>query len=344
MALVPTAYGDNPQQPFIGADVYVPDQLVAGNMKIVSDTAIISGAAALQRGSVMGLTAFGSASYSAGKAAASGTITIAALPVAADTLTVQGTVITFVAIPAGEIQAVPQPAQQFILGTTAAQAQALAEFLNASTDVNISKMTYSVSGSVITATSGIVGTGGNAYTLATSDTTAFTLSGATLSGGTNNTGTSTIGSMSLGPKTKAGNYSVVMSSSTAFTVYDPMGEELGTGVLGTAFVNPQINFTATTGGSPAANDAFVILATTAAAGVYKFCVASATDGSQTPTAILVDYTDPTGGNVNSGVYLMGEFNANALVFDPSLTPQSIKAAFQGRGIFIKQVVSADDPS
>ena len=82
----------------------------------------------------------------------------------------------------------------------------------------------------------------------------------------------------------------------------------------------------------------------AAAGIYKLCTAGATDGSETPAAILVDITDPTAGNVTAGVYLMGEFNANALVYDSSLSIARIKAAFAGKGIFIKNSVAADDPS
>lgn len=56
-----TNIGDNPQQPGVSADAYIPDQLIAGNMKLVTDSVTISGAAALVRGSVMGQRTVGAA-------------------------------------------------------------------------------------------------------------------------------------------------------------------------------------------------------------------------------------------------------------------------------------------
>jgi hypothetical protein len=293
----------------------------------------------------MGQTKFGSVSASAGKTFASGTIAIAALPANGDTLTVNGTLINFVTPPSNEIETILPPATQFIQATTALQAAALTEYLNASTDANISLMSYSLAGTTITPTADVIGVGGNAYTLATSDSSAFTLSGATLAGGTGNTGTSTVGSLSAGPAMKSGDYVVTLTStgSTAtFSVTSPTGDALPAGVVGTAYKNAEINFTITAGGTPTAGDEFIIQAAPGS-NVYKLCVGSATDGSEIPAAILADYADPTGGNVQGGVYLMGEFNGNALVFDPSLTLAGIKSAFMRSGIFIKTSVSADDP-
>jgi hypothetical protein len=342
MALNPTFIGDNPQQPSAVAESYIPDQLIAGNLKLVSDNGIVSGAAALLRGSVMGLTKFGSVSGTPGKAFASGTILIAALPAAGDTLTIGGTAITFAAaVP----DVAPPPGTVYIGATTALTAQALLAYLNGSTDTNLVKFTYSLNASTITATAAVPGTGGNALTLATSDSGAFTLSGATLAGGTANTGNATLSAMSAGKNVKAGNYVATCLTATTAQVVDPGGEEIGVVTFGTPFVDAQINFTITAGGTPcAAGDAFVLTAAPAAAGIYKFCTASAVDGSEVAAAILVDFTDPTGGNVSAGVYLMGEFNANALVYDPSLSLASIKAMFAGKGIFIKNSVAADDPS
>jgi hypothetical protein len=342
MALNPTFIGDNPQQPSAVAESYIPDQLIAGNLKLVSDQVTVTGSVALQRGSVMGLTKFGSVSGTPGKAFASGTILIAALPAAADTLTIGGTAITF----AAAVPDVAPPANTVYIGaTTALTAQALLALLNGSTDANLVKFTYSLAGSTITATATVPGTGGNALTLATSDATAFTLSGSTLSGGTANTGNATMSAMSAGPKVQPGNYVATCLTATTAQVIDPAGEEIGIATFGTPFVDNQINLTITAGGTPCvAGDAFVLTAAPAAAGLYKFCTGGAVDGSETPAAILVDYTDPTGGNVNAGVYLMGEFNANAIVYDPSLSLAGIKASFAGRGIFIKNAVAADDPS
>lgn len=54
MALNVNTIGDNPQQPGIYAETYVPDQLIAGNLKIVSQPIILS-TGTLKRGSVLGM-------------------------------------------------------------------------------------------------------------------------------------------------------------------------------------------------------------------------------------------------------------------------------------------------
>lgn len=107
---------------------------------------------------------------------ATGQITFSAIPTAGtDTLTVDGTAIAFVSgAPSGNQIQVGSSALQTVANTLL--------FLQTSADVNISKMTYTRSGLVITATSIIPGTTGNAYTLAKSST-AITVSGATLTGG-----------------------------------------------------------------------------------------------------------------------------------------------------------------
>jgi len=53
-------------------------------------------------------------------------------------------------------------------------------------------------------------------------------------------------------------------------------------------------------------------------GAYRAAVASATDGSQHPSAILAVYTDASAGDVESGIYLQGEFDGDALTLDPSI--------------------------
>ncbi len=60
MTLTPTLYGDTPWAPGITADIFVPDQLIGGDMKIVTDTRTISGGAIYARGTVLGqITATG---------------------------------------------------------------------------------------------------------------------------------------------------------------------------------------------------------------------------------------------------------------------------------------------
>lgn len=336
MTLIVNPMGENPQNPSIYAETFIPDQLIAGNLKLITDTVTIGGSQVLPRGALLGLSSLGTISASAGKTFASGTITVAALPVAGDTVTIAGTTVTFVA-------ANPSGNQVLIGATAAATALNFVNFLVGSADANLIKCTYSLSGSVITATAATIGTGGNALTLATSDGTAFTLSGATLSGGTANAGTATVGSMSAGAALMTGNYTVVLTSATQGNVFNPAGALLGVATMGTAFVNPEINFTITTGGSPAAGDSFVLTAARGT-GYYVLATAAATDGSQNPVAILATTTDPTGGPVSAGIYLMGEFNANAVTFGAGISVAAAKVALRQYDIFLKGAVSATDPS
>lgn len=96
--------------------------------------------------------------------------------VAADTLTVNGTAITFVpSSPSGN---------QVVVGPTAtATAANLQAFLAASVDTNIVQATYSTSGTLTTVTAADAGTAGNSFTLAKSSSH-ISISGANLSGGT----------------------------------------------------------------------------------------------------------------------------------------------------------------
>lgn len=96
--------------------------------------------------------------------------------VAADTLTVNGTAITFVA-------GAPSGNQVRVGATVAATAANLQTFLAASADTNIDNATYSTNGTVTTVTNILAGVAGNSFTL-TKSSSHISLSGATLSGGT----------------------------------------------------------------------------------------------------------------------------------------------------------------
>ncbi|WP_233872487.1 head decoration protein [Paraburkholderia adhaesiva] len=72
--------------------------------------------------------------------------------------------------------------------------------------------------------------------------------------------------------------------------------------------------------------------------------AVATSGNGSPNAILADNVDSTAGPVTGGVYLTGEFNARALILDPSLTLAAATLALRSWSIFVKPSVSAADPT
>lgn len=73
-------------------------------------------------------------------------------------------------------------------------------------------------------------------------------------------------------------------------------------------------------------------------------LSASSDGSQTPYTILVDDVDTTGGAVNGGVYLQGEFNGNALILGTGITLAAAKTALEAKNIYIKAPVSAADPT
>jgi len=107
---------------------------------------------------------------------ASGWINFASNPLASATVTLNGTVVTFVT-------SSPTGNQVLIGGTTAITMANLVNFANTSVDVNISKLTLNLPNVISTKTyvvAKLAGAAGNAYTLAAS---AATVSGATLTGG-----------------------------------------------------------------------------------------------------------------------------------------------------------------
>ena len=99
---------------------------------------------------------------------ATGNIQFSANPAVNDTLTINGTLITFTSA---------------LIGTTLSQTlQNLINILQTSNDAGLKASTYALVGSTINVTAAAAGTAGNAITLA-KVSTAITLSGATLTGG-----------------------------------------------------------------------------------------------------------------------------------------------------------------
>lgn len=83
-----------------------------------------------------------------------------------------------------------------------------------------------------------------------------------------------------------------------------------------------------------------VLGVVTASGKYTLSVATATDGSQVPQAILADDANATSADVLAGVYLMAEINQNRIIFDPSWTLATLKTAFRPYGIFLRDSVQA----
>lgn len=108
--------------------------------------------------------------------AATGSIAFSDQPDEGSTITLNGTVWTFVSTS-------PAAGEVLIGGTTAATVENLANALNLSNDVETAKATYAAVGTTLQITFDVPGTVGNAWTLAASGSSNGTVSGGTLSGG-----------------------------------------------------------------------------------------------------------------------------------------------------------------
>ncbi|HBZ7662892.1 MULTISPECIES: head decoration protein [Klebsiella pneumoniae complex] len=83
-----------------------------------------------------------------------------------------------------------------------------------------------------------------------------------------------------------------------------------------------------------------VLGKITASGKYTQSVKTATDGSQNPVAILVDNVDASTTDQNGGLYLMGEFNQNRIVYDNTWTVADLKSALRPLAIFLKDSLQA----
>lgn len=83
-----------------------------------------------------------------------------------------------------------------------------------------------------------------------------------------------------------------------------------------------------------------ILGKVKASGEYVLSKKSAEDGSEIPCAILVDDVNTTEDSVSGGVYLMGEFNQNRIIFDATWTLAELKDALRPFSVFLRDSVQA----
>ena len=158
-----------------------------------------------------------------------------------------------------------------------------------------------------------------------------------------NTGNGTVGSMSMGSAVEYGKYVLTATSPTVFSVVDPEGQPVGNATVGTAFTSTELNFTIAAGGTAfVVGDSFAITSQESA-GNFVACVKTASDGSQVPVCILVDYADASAGPVRTGGYFAGEFNIRAVSYDNSWNISDLAAALEARTIYLKSSVSAADP-
>ena len=190
---------------------------------------------------------------------------------------------------------------------------------------------------------------GDNFTIATSS--AALAGTATASAIATNTGNGTFGTITAASPAVVGAYKLVMESATTFVIFSPTGIEVGHGVTGSAQSFGGLGFTLTAGGTAfVAGDSFTLTTTstgtpfaagdsftlTLTAGNYVTSVSTATDGSETPAAVLYGTTDASAGPVPCTIVRRScEVNASELIWDTSYSGPQITAGLAilaGRGV------------
>lgn len=145
-----------------------------------------------------------------------------------------------------------------------------------------------------------------------------------------NTGNGTCtkdGTTPIQPNAEVGDYLVVMTDATNFTVYNPNGESIGAGVAGTAFVD-EIKFTVATSTTPfVAGDGFKFPVTGAAGGGEWVKVApTGSDGSQTAAGIVIYRVDATSAAQEvSAIVRHAQVNGQILIYPAAIEDAGKKA-------------------
>jgi hypothetical protein len=136
--------------------------------------------------------------------------------------------------------------------------------------------------------------------------------------GTNgaNTGGGSLASLTFDPAAKVGVYAVKLTSATAFTVVDPAGAELATGVVGTPYLDAQLGFTvAASGAAFVAGDGFTVTVPSADNRYVNW-----TNGA--PAAAIAYSSNWIVAGTTQKVTVVSrdaEVNASELEWDPSIT-------------------------
>lgn len=78
-----------------------------------------------------------------------------------------------------------------------------------------------------------------------------------------------------------------------------------------------------------------VLGMVTATGKYRPCDASATDGSQVPSAILADQVDATTADAKTAGYLAGQFDGSLVVLGPGWTLQQVADALRRWRLFVR---------
>lgn len=85
-----------------------------------------------------------------------------------------------------------------------------------------------------------------------------------------------------------------------------------------------------------------VLGRVTASGAYVLSAAAASNGSETPVAILLSAADAAGESAEALILLTGEVDGGRLSFGAGHTSQTVETAFRaaGRSLFIRNVTPA----
>jgi len=154
---------------------------------------------------------------------------------------------------------------------------------------------------------------------------------ATAAAGGSNTGNGTSSAVTTtGYAPKLGVYDVSFvepaTNLGTFLVTDPAGQEVGHGVVGTAFNGGGLSFTIADGSTDFVSGDQFSVTVSAGAGKWLTSVATAVDGSQTPAGILFGTTDAILADKSAAAVVRScEVNASELIWDSSYTAAAITA-------------------
>lgn len=153
-----------------------------------------------------------------------------------------------------------------------------------------------------------------------------------------NSGNGTVSALDVGGAAITGDWQLVAHSATVFFLYNPDGIYSGKATVGSAYTGA-IHFTITAGSTPfAIGDSFTLRAADVAYH-YKLSLATATDGSQIPDAVLAEDTVALVANQPTMAYLMGEFNANAIAFGAGHSLNSTRDVLRAKDIHLVTAIA-----
>lgn len=82
-----------------------------------------------------------------------------------------------------------------------------------------------------------------------------------------------------------------------------------------------------------------VLGKVTADGKFLKSLSAASDGSQTPDAVLLDDVDATSADVEAAILLAGTVNGSALTIGTGHTLATVKAAFRSRDLYVNSAVA-----